>query len=183
MLKKLRTAMFLFAILPILISLPACSKNTTTTGESEAAVEEDMEAKKVREQLEIERQNREAKESEFRAQKIKFMYEDILFDKGSYKLLPDAKDILMRKAQWLQKNPDVKVIVEGHTDETGTKEYNFALGDQRAGAVKSFLIEQGIESSRLIAVSYGNEQPIDSRDSTQARAKNRRVHFVVEEYN
>ncbi len=87
------------------------------------------------------------------------MYEDILFDKSSYQLLPDAKDILVHKAQWLQKNPNIKVIVEGHTDEAGTQEYNFVLGDQRAGAVKSFLIGQGIQSARLIAVSYGMSNP------------------------
>ena len=179
--QKLRSAIILLAILPILISLPACSKNTTATGKPEVSVQEDTAAKKVREQLERERQEREAKDREFRAQKIKFMYEDILFDKGSYKLLPDAKAILVRKAQWLQKNPNIKVVVEGHTDEAGTKEYNFVLGDQRAGAVKSFLIGQGIQSARLIAVSYGNEQPIDHSRTAEAQTKNRRVHFVVEE--
>ena len=86
----------------------------------------------------------------------------------------------MRKAKWLKKN-EIKVIVEGHTDEAGTKEYNFALGDQRAGAVKSFLLGRGIQPARLIAVSYGNEHPIDPSRTEEARAKNRRVHFVVEE--
>ena len=95
--------------------------------------------------------------------------------------MPEARRLLVQKAQWLQKNPDVNVIVEGHSDESGSKEYNFALGDQRAGAVKSFLIGQGIQSSRLIAVSFGNEQPIDSSRTEDARSKNRRVHFVVEE--
>ena len=183
MFKKFRAALIPIAFLSILVlvTLPGCSKNKTAIGEPEAALVEDAEAKTVREQLEKERQEREAKEHEFLAQKIKFMYEDIHFDKGSNKLLPDAEDILVRKARWLKNNPDLKVIIEGHTDEAGTKEYNFALGDQRAGAVKTFLIKQGIQSSRLIAVSYGNEQPIDSRSKAEARAKNRRVHFVVEE--
>jgi peptidoglycan-associated lipoprotein len=79
------------------------------------------------------------------------------------------------------KNPDLNVLLEGHTDERGSKEYNFALGDQRAGAVKSFLIRQGIESPRLIAVSYGNERPIENSKTEQGKEKNRRVHFVVEE--
>ena len=116
-----------------------------------------------------------------RAEKIKFMYEDIYFEKGRYKLMPDARELLLRKAQWLQKNSDINVIIEGHTDEAGSKEYNFALGDRRAGAVKSFLIGQGIQPSRLIAVSYGNEQPIATGGMEAARSKNRRVHFVVEE--
>jgi len=180
--KKLHVAIILFVILPVLIFLPACSKKTTETKEPDAAMqEEDLEAQKVREQLEQEQQEREAKERELRAEKIKFMYEDVYFEKGSYKLKPEARELLQRKALWLKKNSDIKVIVEGHTDESGSKEYNFALGDRRAGAVKSFLIGQGILTSRLIAVSFGNEQPIDTSSSQKARSKNRRVHFVVEE--
>jgi peptidoglycan-associated lipoprotein len=174
--------MIIFALISFLAFSPACSKKSAPQNEPEASmVEEDIEARKVQEQLEKERQEREAREREFRAEKIKFMYEDIHFNKGSYKLLPEAQRLLRQKAQWLEKNPDVRVIVEGHSDERGTKEYNFALGDQRAGAVKSFLIGQGIQPSRLIAVSYGNEQPIDSGTTETAKTKNRRVHFVVEE--
>ena len=177
--KKLHVAIILFVILPVLIFLPACSKKTTETEASDAAMQqEDMEAQRVREQLE---QERKAKGREFRAEKIKFMYEDIYFKKGSYKLTPEARELLKGKARWLQKNSDLKVIVEGHTDEAGSKEYNLALGDRRAGAVKSFLIGQGVESGRLIAVSYGNEQPISTGSKETTRAKNRRVHFVVEE--
>ncbi len=179
---NLQFAFILFALIPLLTFLPACSKKTSPSEPTEAAVqEEDLEAQKVREQPENDLQEREAREREFRAEKIKFMYEDIHFKKGSYKLMPEAQQLLIQKAQWLEKNPDVRVIVEGHSDERGSKEYNFALGDQRAGAVKSFLIGQGIQSSRLTAVSYGNEQPIDTGLTEAAKSKNRRVHFVVEE--
>ena len=180
--KKLDLAVILAAFVVFAIFLPSCSKNTTNAEDTAAAMQQDdLEAQKVREQLEKERQMREEQESELRAQKIKFMYEDIYFEKGSYRLAPDTRELLRRKALWLQKHPDVKVIIEGHTDETGSKEYNLALGDRRAGAVKSFLIGEGIASVRLIAVSYGNEQPIDTANTEKARTKNRRVHFVVEE--
>ena len=176
---KQHIAIILFMLLPVLIFLPACSKKTTETEASDAAMQqEDMEAQRVREQLE---QERKAKGREFRAEKIKFMSDDIYFNKGSYKLMPAARELLKSKARWLQKNSDLKVIVEGHTDEAGSKEYNLALGDRRAGAVKSFLIGQGVQSGRLIAVSYGNEQPISTGSKETTRAKNRRVHFVVEE--
>ncbi len=178
------SAIILFMLLPVLIFLPACSKKTTETEASDVTMQhEDLEAQQVRaRQLsEKERQEREAKARELRAEKIKFMYEDIYFTKGSYKLMPAARELLKSKARWLQKNSDLKVIVEGHTDEAGSKEYNLALGDRRAGAVKSFLIGQGVQSGRLIAVSYGNEQPISTGSSETARSKNRRVHFVVEE--
>lgn len=179
--KKLYFGVILCAIVPILIFLPACSKKTVETEETAPSMQEQqLEAQKVKEQLEKERQAREDKERELRAEMIKFMYEDIYFEKGSYQLTPEAVELLKRKAQWLQKHPDVKVIIEGHTDEAGSKEYNFALGDRRAGAVKSFLIGEGIEPGRLIAVSYGNERPIDSGNTEKARSKNRRVHFVVE---
>jgi len=76
--------------------------------------------------------------------------------------------------------PEIGVIIQGHTDEPGTAEYNFALGDRRAGNVKGFLIQQGIDPSRLTAVSFGKELPAEPGNSEAARAKNRRVHFVIE---
>jgi peptidoglycan-associated lipoprotein len=180
--KKLHLAAILCAIFPVLIFLPACSKNTTAMGKSDTTMQEqELEAQKVREQLEKEQQASEDKERELRAEMIKFTYEDVYFEKGSYRLAPDARELLQRKAQWLKKHSDVKVIVEGHTDEAGSKEYNLALGERRAGAVKSFLIGEGIASGRLIAVSYGNERPIDTGNTEKARSKNRRVNFVVEE--
>jgi peptidoglycan-associated lipoprotein len=123
----------------------------------------------------------EAQEKEFRTARIKFMYEDVHFKKGSYRLQPEARPILKRKAEFLKKYPQVSVIIEGHTDERGTKETNIAFGDRRAGEVKSFLIREGIERSRLIPVSYGKERPIDTGKTEKARAKNRRVHFVIDE--
>ena len=177
-----RYGLILMAIIAGLLTIPSCSKNQVQT---EAPVvqeqEQEMTAEKTPEELEQERLESEAAERKLRAEKIKFMYEDVYFNKGRYSLSPGAQEILKRKATWLMKNPDLTVLVEGHTDERGSKEYNFALGDLRAGEVKSFLIRQGIESPRLIAVSYGNERPIDTSKTERDREKNRRVHFVVED--
>ena len=179
---KLNAAIVLFVLFPILFFLPACSKNGAETKETRVtAQEEDIEAQKLNDKLEKEQQEREARERELRAEKSKFMNEDIYFEKASYKLTPDARELLQRKAFWLQKNSDIRVIIEGHTDEAGSKEYNFALGEQRAGAAKSFLLGHGIQTSRLIAVSFGNERPIDTSGTAAAQSRNRRVHFVVEE--
>ncbi len=128
-----------------------------------------------------ERQRKEAEQREFQAAKIKFMYEDVYFQKGSYRLPPEARVILKRKADFLKKYPDISVIIEGHTDEHGSRETNIAFGDRRAGAVKSFLIREGIDRWRLIAVSFGKERPVDKGRTEKSRAKNRRVHFVVTE--
>ncbi len=73
------------------------------------------------------------------------------------------------------------MIIEGHTDERGTREANIAFGDHRAGAVKSFLIREGIARERLIPVSFGKERPVDAGRTEAARAKNRRVHLVIKE--
>ena len=182
MFNNLRYGLILPAIITVLLTIPSCSKEQVQTEPPVAQEQEtEMAAEKAQEELEQGRLAREAAERELRAEKIKFMYEDIYFMKGRYSLSPEAQAILKRKATWLLNNPDLNVIIEGHTNNRGSKEYNFALGDRRAGAVKSFLIKQGVESPRLIAVSYGNERPIDNSKTEKGRAKNRRVHFVVEE--
>jgi len=177
-----RYGLILMAIVAGLLTIPSCSKDQVQT---EAPVtqeqEQEMAAEKTQEELEQERLEREAAEGKLRAEKIKFMYEDVYFNKGRYRLSSEAQEILKRKVTWLLNNPDLHVLLEGHTDERGSKEYNFALGDLRAGAVKTFLIKQGIEAPRLIAVSYGNERPIDTSKTEKGKKKNRRVHFVVED--
>ena len=177
-----RYGLFLMAIVAGLITIPSCSKDQVQT---EAPVtqeqEQEMTAEKSQEELEQERLEREAAERKLRAEKIKFMYEDVYFKEGRYSLSAEAQEILKRKATWLMNNPDLDVLLEGHTNERGSKEYNFALGDLRAGAVKTFLIKQGIEAPRLIAVSYGNERPIDTSKTEKGKEKSRRVHFVVDD--
>ena len=182
MFNNLRYGLIFLAITTVLLTIPSCAKEQLQTEAPVAQGQEtEMATVKSQEELEEERTAREAAESMLRAEKIKFMYEDVYFQKGRYRLNPEAQEILQRKAAWLLNNPDLNVIIEGHTNNRGSKEYNFALGDRRAGAVKSFLIKQGVESPRLIAVSYGNERPIDNSKTEKGRAKNRRVHFVVEE--
>ena len=90
-----------------------------------------------------------------------------------------AQDTLMRHAAWLRENSDATVTIEGHCDERGTNEYNLALGDRRAYSAKAFLTDLGIDDARLSIISYGEEQPIDSRSTEDAWAKNRRAHFVI----
>jgi peptidoglycan-associated lipoprotein len=119
-------------------------------------------------------------EEDFPAGMGLFTSEDIYFKKGSAALTPEAQEILIQKAAWLLDHPQVTVIIQGHSDENGTAEYNLALGERRAGSVMSFLIRQGVERSRLVAVSYGKERRVDPGKSDTARANNRRTHFVIE---
>lgn len=183
---KILFKLILLALLPGLGMMVSCSKENVKSEPAVVTVqEEELTAEKTEQEkaaeLERQRLEKEAAEHELRAARIKFMYEDIFFKAGSYKLSSAAQENLKGKAEWLRNHVEINVIIEGHTNQRGSKEFNFALGDRRAGAVKSFLIREGIQRERLNAVSYGNEQPVDKGKTKEARAKNRRVHFVIEE--
>lgn len=105
--------------------------------------------------------------------------ENVYFDFDKHHLTPAARDILAKHAVTLQQRPEIPIVIEGHCDERGTIEYNLALGDKRAAAVKSFLISLGIASSRLSTVSYGKERPAELGQNEFAWAKNRRSEFVI----
>lgn len=104
---------------------------------------------------------------------------DINFAFDSSSLSSTAKGVLTRNAEWLNKNPDVNVIIEGHCDERGTAEYNLALGERRAKSAYDFLRNIGVKSGRMSTISYGEELPLDPGKNESAYAKNRRVHFAV----
>ncbi|HVT25120.1 MAG TPA: peptidoglycan-associated lipoprotein Pal [Rhizomicrobium sp.] len=96
------------------------------------------------------------------------------FDYDQYALTDEDKGTLQRQATWLQKYPAVRVTIEGHCDERGTREYNLALGARRANAVKEYLASLGVSSSRLETVSYGKERPICTQSDESCWAQNRR---------
>jgi peptidoglycan-associated lipoprotein len=96
------------------------------------------------------------------------------FDYDQYALTDEDKTTLQRQATWLQKYPAVRVTIEGHCDERGTREYNLALGARRANAVKEYLASLGVASARLDTVSYGKERPICTQSDESCWAQNRR---------
>ena len=85
-----------------------------------------------------------------------------------------SRDTLRKQAAWMRKNKDITVTVEGHADERGTREYNLALGDRRANAVKDYLLTYGISGGRISIISYGKERPVNSGSSPLAWSQNRR---------
>ena len=85
-----------------------------------------------------------------------------------------SRDTLRKQSAWMRKNKDITVTVEGHADERGTREYNLALGDRRANAVKDYLLTYGISGGRLSVISYGKERPVNSGSSPLAWSQNRR---------
>ena len=89
-------------------------------------------------------------------------------------LTTKSRDTLRKQAAWLRENSNVNVVVEGHADERGTREYNLALGERRANAAKDYLMTYGISADRISVISYGKERPVDSGSNALSWSKNRR---------
>ena len=85
-----------------------------------------------------------------------------------------SRDTLRKQATWLRENSGISVVLEGHADERGTREYNLALGERRANAAKDYLMTYGVSASRISVISYGKERPVDSGSNPLSWSKNRR---------
>lgn len=103
----------------------------------------------------------------------------VFFDLDKFDLSAEAQETLRRQAAWLQTYPNVAVTIEGHCDERGTREYNLALGDRRANAVKNFLVALGVDPARVATISYGKERPDAVGSDETSWGQNRRSITVV----
>lgn len=104
--------------------------------------------------------------------------EDVYFAFDQYDLDDVSMGVLARNARILKEHPGVVILVEGHCDERGTVQYNLALGEKRAKAVRDYLVSLGVSSSRLRITSYGESRPFALGSNEQAWAQNRRAHFA-----
>ncbi|WP_371055105.1 MULTISPECIES: peptidoglycan-associated lipoprotein Pal [unclassified Rhodosalinus] len=91
----------------------------------------------------------------------------------------EARAVLDAQADWLSRNPDYSAVIEGHADEQGTREYNIALGDRRANAVRDYLVSRGVAGSRLSTVSFGKERPVAVCSDESCYSRNRRAVTVL----
>ena len=98
----------------------------------------------------------------------------VFFATNETVLTTASRETLRKQAAWLRKNSDINVVLEGHADERGTREYNLALGERRANSAKDYLMTYGISSDRISVLSYGKERPVDSGSNPLAWSKNRR---------
>ena len=98
----------------------------------------------------------------------------VFFATNESVLTTASRDTLRKQAEWLRKNSKINVVLEGHADERGTREYNLALGERRANAAKDYLMTYGISANRISVISYGKERPEDSGSNPLAWSKNRR---------
>jgi len=188
----LALTLVLAVLAAVLVS--SCAKKKISSTPATTTAEEDAQrrAAEAARQRELERQKTlkeedlgdESLSEEMALQKTAsarsiFENEDVYFEFDSVRLAPQALEILTKKAKWLRANPAAKITIEGHCDDRGTTEYNLALGEGRAQSAKAFLVDLGIDSSRLDTISYGEERPLDHTQTEAGWAKNRRVHFVI----
>jgi peptidoglycan-associated lipoprotein len=171
--KNVWLVLLMVMVLPALLFTVSCAKKSTEAAPAAPAQDTTSAQDPDKDRL---AQEAAAMHEAFKA----FSAQDISFDFDSSALRPDAQQILQSKAGLLQKNPEVKVTIEGHCDDRGTEAYNMALGERRAESAKAFLVNLGISAGRLSTISYGEEKPLDLDSSEEAYAKNRRAHFVIE---
>lgn len=103
----------------------------------------------------------------------------VLFPAEQTALSADARAILARQAQWLNQHQNFSAVIQGHAEETGTREYNLALGARRASSVQEYLIAQGVAASRIRTLSFGKERPAETCSDEACYTKNRRAVTVV----
>ena len=113
------------------------------------------------------------------AEKLAQVGDTVNFDFDSAELTVSARSTLNRQTAFLSLNPDLMIVIEGHADERGTREYNLALGERRASAVRDYLVAKGINAARVRTVSYGKERPAVSGSDEAAWSKNRRANTVL----
>ncbi len=104
---------------------------------------------------------------------------DVHFDFDSYEIALTEATVLDSSVQWLRTHPEALLLIEGHTDERGTNEYNLVLGERRAKASKTYLVSHGISSSRITILSYGEERGLCREKTEGCWTTNRRAHFLV----
>ncbi len=104
----------------------------------------------------------------------------VFFETDQHGLTSQGRNVLDAQAQWLNNYPNVNVVIEGHADERGTREYNLALGERRAISAKNYLIAVGVDPRRIDTVSYGKEQPLVVGNGGQSWSQNRRARTRVQ---
>lgn len=162
----------LLALLLAVVLVPACSSTPKMPEQDEDKFEYVSEEKAKEENKKME---------EELVEEVK-VPDRIFFGFDKYGLNSEAKEVLDKQAEWLTQDVATKIIVEGHCDDRGTREYNLALGERRANAAKRYLVQKGIAAERVSTISYGKDRPEFLGTGENVWSKNRRaVTVVVEE--
>lgn len=146
-------------------------------GPSEAEIQAAREAEEKAAQERMVQEERRKEEALVRQEMQDFESDHIYFDFDKSELTAEARNVLVKKAEYLKRNPDYAVRIDGNCDERGTNEYNLALGERRAHAAMDFLATLGVPEDRMSTISYGEEKPLDSGSGEDAWARNRNDQF------
>ncbi|OQY13062.1 MAG: hypothetical protein B6I31_01970 [Desulfobacteraceae bacterium 4572_19] len=192
MFKKMLIRVAILVVISGLVLTVSCAKKTIDSSAQSAAVSEAEAARIAAEEarlLELAKEKALIEEAELAAaailaekiaaQRDRFINENVYFSFDSSALNGDAQYVLKEKAQWLLSNPSVQIRIGGYCDNKGTTEYNLALGDRRANAVKGFLSDMGIPITRMETVSYGEEYSPASHTTEAQLSKDRRASVSI----
>lgn len=166
----------------------ALAQQQALAAEAEKARQAAAESDKLREQAEKEKQEMRARllqqlnsvlATRDSARGLIANMSDVLFKSGSFELLPGARERLAKVSGIVLAYQGLRLAVEGHTDSIGSDEYNRRLSEQRAGAVRDYLVQQGISPDAITASGFGKSEPVASNDTPEGRQQNRRVELVV----
>ena len=162
---------------------PLTAEEQARLNQEESLKRKEREARIGEEELARTRAERERLERDksLQEKKMDSLVNDIYFEYDSSSVQPEEISKIKQMSEWLKTNNSVRIVVEGHCDERGTVEYNLALGQKRAEVVKNHFMKFGIDEKRIRAISFGKELPADSGHTEDAWAKNRRVHFAVDQ--
>ena len=149
----------------------------TTTGTQDSALSEEEKRRIAEEELARAERDRLLREQE----RLAGILRDVFFDFDSYAVSSTELPKIEGVASFMKQEGKTRMVVEGHCDERGTVDYNFALGQKRAEAVKSYLVKLGIDPGRIRTISYGKELPLEAGKTEDSWAKNRRAHFKIDQ--
>ena len=178
-LSKILKNAFLVVIFGLIVTACATKKSvktTTTTESSESSTTKAAETQKADpiEKLDALMQGDVYIGSDTVGELASGVPDRVFFATNETILTTASRETLRKQAAWLRQNSDVTVVVEGHADERGTREYSLALGERRANAAKDYLMTYGVSSDRIKVLSYGKERPVDSGSNPLSWSKNRR---------
>lgn len=155
----------------VLLSVSACSTTSDESGMDETMMQQGMTEGPL---SDIYGQDTQGPAPGTQADLVVNVGDRVFFGYDRYDVSEEARATLDAQAAWLQRYPNLTVTVEGHADERGTREYNLALGERRANAVKNYLVSMGVNAGRLSTISYGKERPAVPGSNETAWAQNRR---------
>ena len=173
-LSKILKNAFLVVIFGLIVTACATKKSVKTTTESSTTKAAETQKADPIEKLDALMQGDVYIGSDTVGELASGVPDRVFFATNESILTTASRETLRAQAAWLRANSNITVVLEGHADERGTREYNLALGERRANAAKDYLMTYGVSSDRITVISYGKERPVDSGSNPLAWSKNRR---------